>query len=572
MGLQPYVKQLRPRNESYVPHIDKVQNFLTEDKDSDVQAVIDAVEGGKIAESVYESWAYIVAKISGKRTLPTIEDVQSAMSDKKEFDDKGKKWITDFLKKTEDNTFLLQAIELIGGDIKNIPNVNWGSVEIIQNSIEKFYAATPQKYAEGAKKNTADMVLITKGTVDSLLKALPDSDMSWTDDGRVTIEGTDIEFIQVSLKKGEDEARIGKLSSLINQIYGQQAMRPSQLIPQKKQGTLDDFFEEIQYMEEGLKDIFGKSAGLIKLGTTKLLKFAKNIFTKLRNSLLKAALRITKTITRDKAHKSSAKLINLMGGTLSENVITEGKILAPVTINAPMMKEMKILKNEIIAKDLANKEYKEMLKNVDVLNSKKEGAIVVINKGTDPILEMNNFKAAADEVLSKKVGDTITRENINPAFKLVVNYASYRTFNTIILDILKNVESYNTITESLVGLNAKLRAEAMFGKTALPMYIVYGMGGGAQYKHTKSEFEKATKDDIIKLGASMDAPYMYISIAKSITKGTYHNAIYAYVLVGSVKQDDELLPQYLMLQFINRSAKDWSYKIDASKSHTGKLT
>ena len=63
MGLQPYVKQLRPRNESYVPHIDKVQNFLTEDKDSDVQAVIDAVEGGKIAESVYESWAYIVAKV-----------------------------------------------------------------------------------------------------------------------------------------------------------------------------------------------------------------------------------------------------------------------------------------------------------------------------------------------------------------------------------------------------------------------------------------------------------------------------------------------------------------------------
>ena len=73
------------------------------------------------------------------------------------------------------------------------------------------------------------MVLITKGTVDSLLKALPDSDMSWTDDGRVAIDGTDIEFIQVSLKKGEEEARIGKLSSLINQIYGQQAMRPRQL-------------------------------------------------------------------------------------------------------------------------------------------------------------------------------------------------------------------------------------------------------------------------------------------------------------------------------------------------------
>ena len=183
---------------------------------------------------------------------------------------------------------------------------------------------------------------------------------------------------------------------------------------------------------------------------------------------------------------------------------------------------------------------------------------------------MNNFQKAADEVLGKKVGDTIKREDINPAFKLVVNYASYRTFNTIILDILKNVESYNTITSALVGLNAKLRAEAMFGKTGLPMYIVYGMGGGAQYKHTKSEFESSTKADIVKLGSTMDAPYMYISIAKSRDNPTY-NAIYAYVLVGSVTQDDEILPQYLMLQFINRSGKDWSYKIDASSSHIGKL-
>ena len=566
MSLQKYVRQLRPRTEDYIPPVNKIQNFFVEDKDSDAEAVIKSVEGGKIAEAVYEAWAFIVAKTSGKTTLPTIKDVQSAMSDN-EFDDKGKKWITDFLKKTEDNTFLLQAIELIGGDIKKIPNVNWGSVNIIHKSIEEYYEKTPKKYAEGAKKNTADMILITKGDKNSLLKALPDSDMSWTDDGRVTIEGTDIEFIQVSLKKGEEEARIGKLSSLINLIYGQQAMRPSKLVNDYGISASED----IQQLEEGLRDIFGKATKLIALGASKLLNFTKKIFTKLKKSLLKAALKITKTITKDKAHKSSAKLANLMGANLSENFIVEAKkVLPPVTISAPMMKEMKILKNEIIAKDLANKEYKDMLENVKKLNSKKEGAIVVINKGTDPILEMNNFQKAADEVLGKKVGDTIKREDINPAFKLVVNYASYRTFNTIILDILKNVESYNTITSALVGLNAKLRAEAMFGKTGLPMYIVYGMGGGAQYKHTKSEFESSTKADIVKLGSTMDAPYMYISIAKSRDNPTY-NAIYAYVLVGSVTQDDEILPQYLMLQFINRSGKDWSYKIDASSSHIGKL-
>ena len=328
--------------------------------------------------------------------------------------------------------------------------------------------------------------------------------------------------------------------------------------------------EDIRQLEEGLRDIFGKAAGLIKLGAAKLLDFSKKVFTKLKNSVIKAALKVTKTITRDKAHRSAAKLAKLMNTTLSENFITE-KVLKPVTINEPMMKEMQVMRDEIIKKDLANKEYKQLLRNVDAINSKKNGAVVVVNKGTDPILDMNNFKAPADEVLSKKVGDTITRESINPAFKLLVNFASYRTFNTILLDILKNIESYNTVTEALVGLNAKLRAEAMFGKTGLPLYIVYGMGGGAQYKHTKDEFESFTKSDIVKLGSSMDAPYMYISIARSETKGATYNAIYGYVLIGSVKQNDELLPQYLVLQFINRSGKDWSYKIDASGQHIGKL-
>ena len=552
--LRKFVRQLRPTQEKYVAPIIKIQS-LKESSNAERDAVIKSVEGGNIAEAVYESWAFIVATTSGTKTLPTIKDVQSAMSDN-EFDDTGKKWIVDFLSKN-DNTFLLQAIEEIGGDLKKIPNVNWGKVQILHKSIEQYYKNTPKKYAEGAKKNTADMVLITKGTVDSLLKALPNSDMSWTNDGKVSIDGTDIEFIQVSLKKGQEAARIGKLSSLINQIYGQQAMRPAQLVG-----------EDIQQLEEGLSDIFGKAVGLIKLGATKLLSFTKNMLLKLKNSLLKSAIKITKTITKDKAHKSAANISKILGGNLSENFIMEKAPLPPVTINAPLLKEMKILKTEIIAKDLANKEYAQMLKNVDAINSKKDGAIKVINKGTNPILEMNYFKDSANNVLSKKIGDTITREDLNPALKLVVNYASYRTFNVILLDMLKNIQSYNTITDSLVGLNAKLRAEAMFGKTSLPLWIVYGMGGGAQYKHTKDEFESSTKEDIIKLGESMDVPYMFISIAKSSKNPTY-NAIYAYILVGSVKENDTLQPEYLMLQFINRSGSDWSYKIDASSSKVG---
>ena len=56
MALQKYIHQLKPRQESnLLKKVDQITNLvLSEDKDSDVQAVIDAVEGCKIAEAVYE--------------------------------------------------------------------------------------------------------------------------------------------------------------------------------------------------------------------------------------------------------------------------------------------------------------------------------------------------------------------------------------------------------------------------------------------------------------------------------------------------------------------------------------
>jgi len=45
MGLQPYVKQLRPRNESYVPHVDKVQNLFEElSPEAEIQRAIELAE------------------------------------------------------------------------------------------------------------------------------------------------------------------------------------------------------------------------------------------------------------------------------------------------------------------------------------------------------------------------------------------------------------------------------------------------------------------------------------------------------------------------------------------------
>ena len=66
MSLQQYVKQVKPRNESYVPPIDKVQNFLHEsvselpqEKQIDVDSLVSA-ETSTVATEMYEAAAVIV--------------------------------------------------------------------------------------------------------------------------------------------------------------------------------------------------------------------------------------------------------------------------------------------------------------------------------------------------------------------------------------------------------------------------------------------------------------------------------------------------------------------------------
>lgn len=536
-------------------HMERISKLVSEETNSEINDVIKAVGGGKMSEAVFETWVYIVARLSGNKTKPTSSDIDKFLEES-EIVPEGKKWMTSFRKKTKNDEFLLKAIELIGADIKKISNIPWGSkLGIVHKSVDGFYNLIPDNYKEaGSKANTADMVFVTKGTVAGLLKALPNSIMSWTEEGKVSIEGSNIEFVQVSLKKGQENARIGKLNTLINAVYGQQAMRPTQLASEEIELT-----QELYLLKEGFfTDIFKTVKGKLSA----VLDWAKGFLVKLRNSILKVGIKAIKSIQRDKAHQAASKLLKETGFTISEAAGDN------VEINKPMLREMKTLKNEIIKNDLANKEYQKILQNVKKLNSLKSGAVIMQNSGTNPLLEMNDFKRAADIVLSRGLGSYITREELSSALKLCVNYASYKTFNTILEDMQNKIPLYKKAGDALVGLSAKLKAEAMFGNTLLPLWIVYGMGGGAHYKHTRNEFEDKTGAEIAELGESMDVPYLVIQIGRSGGKQSY-NAIYLLILSGSVKKGDEILPEYVKIQFINRSGSGFSYKIDAMSTQVG---
>ena len=545
----------------------KLKSFKQHLAEETAEDIIKMVPSGKDAEAVYETWVFIVARLSGSNTLPTSKDVDNALDDS-EINPTGKKWINNLREKIpQSKEFLRQAIQLIGADIKEVPNVPWGSsLEIIHKSINKFYANTPDKYKEaGSKENTADIVFVTSGSASKLIKILPNSELDWDHTtGVISVVGEDIKFVQISLKKGQGDARIGKLNTLINNLFGQQPQRPSQFA---------DTNEEFEFLEEGfwssVKSTISDVKDKIMSGVKKFIGWAQKIFSFLSRSAINVANKTIKKLQRSKIHTSVNNIINLTGN-MSEEYITE-KSGTSWPINAPLLKELKILDREMIKKDAVNVAYNNIVSTAAEINSlEKEGEedfIIIDNKGTDPINETKHLITLVKGLLTKKVGDMIQREEMFPLIKLAANYASYLTFSAIFDQVKKDFAKYNKVSTAMVTFAAKLKAEAMFGNTQLPLYIVYGMGGGAHYKGTKNQFQTMTTQEVTELGKSWDVPYMVLKISQTTAKGT-HNAVNALVLAGVSGSGEDVKPEYVVIQFINRSGSEFSYKIDASTTTT----
>ena len=382
-----------------------MKSFKQHLSEQTAEEIIKMVPGGKDAEAVYETWVFIVARLSGSNTLPTAEDIDKTLSDS-EINPVGKKWIKKIRDKIpESREFLRKAIELIGADVKEVPNVPWGpSLGIIHKSIDKFYTNTPDKYKEsGSKENTADIVFVTSGNVSELIKILPNSELEWDHKtGIVSVVDSNIKFVQVSLKKGQGDARIGKLNTLINNLFGQQPQRPTQFATATN--------EEFEFLEEGfwnsVKSTITDVKDKIMAGVKKFIGWAQKIFSFLSRSAINVGNKTIKKLQRSKVHKSVNNIINLTGN-MSEEYITE-KSGDSWPINAPLLKELKILESEMIRKDAVNVAYNNIVKTASEINSlEKEGDvdfIIIDNKGTDPINETKHLISTVQSLLRRKVG------------------------------------------------------------------------------------------------------------------------------------------------------------------------
>jgi len=206
------------------------KGFIAEQEEevhaSEIADLVKSVGGGTKSAGVFESWVHIVSQISGSRKKPTIEEVQTIRKSK-EFDSEGEKWLKKIKFGTnkpvyEENKVLL-AIYFIGGDIKDVKGISWGTgVDVIHSSIDTYYKRLPDIWKEEAsKQNTADIIFVTKGSKDDLLKEIVNctekGSIQWNDNGKMVIPGKNLEWYQISLKKGLDDARIGKLGEYLKE-------------------------------------------------------------------------------------------------------------------------------------------------------------------------------------------------------------------------------------------------------------------------------------------------------------------------------------------------------------------
>jgi len=572
---------------------------------SEIDALIKSVGGGSKSAGVFESWVHIISSISGGTKKPTASQVKKISGDG-EFNPLGKKWLKKIKfgegdKALFDENKVLLAIYFIGGDIKDIKGPSWGNLEVIHASIDDYYDKLPNIWkTEKSKQNTADIVLITKGTKSSLFAALPNcteaGSISWTDKGKMSIPSEQgIEWYQVSLKKGIDDARIGKLGAYLQGKYGDEAggnyvtkhddLKTEEIEFRGNYLGMSYGFNEttdLILLDEGLFDAFKAIKDKIAGSFSKLASWAAGKFKGLIKGFIGLA---RKTLKSNPVLDNANEIAKLAGASnLGESFLFEGKDdIVEFKKTETAIKRFEILYSQLNS-DMVNKEYYKVKSNVEKLNGRKSPAkinpaVMLSAKDTNALIDKEYFKQKTQIVIDKlKNNDDIYRSELFLPFKVASHYTSYNTINVILKDINSNIKGLEGVLTAAMSFVATTKAEAKFGNTQLPLWIVYGQGGKAHYYGVKDTYIKTTMDDLLKAGKSiaevksLDQPYVVVRIEKAgSSKGSYglggHNVTEVYLMSGI---DDKKIPKYLLLNFTTVSGSKFSMKAEAEKEITKK--
>ena len=573
-----------------------------------VKKIESSVGGGVSAAGVFESWVFIVARLSGSTTRPTPKDVDKALGDT-EFHNKGASWFNKvgWSSRKDGKTgegyqveWIIDAIEMVGADVKTIKEIkNWGpGLEIIHETLgPNYYKITSDRWQEGAgKENTADIVFITKGDAGGLSNALKaDVDLVWNDKvkGKISTSDKTIEWFQVSLKKGIDDARIGKIGDFLRMKYAKDGYS-AQILDMKTESILkergdflgvsygfDDRIDQI-LLDEGLFDAFKGIVNKVKGSIVKLVKWASGKLRKIVGGAVKLA---RKVMSSNPVLDNVNDIMKIAGvKNLGEGYLVEKKE-EPIKLSdgerTGILKRFQAFEKQL-SSGMVNKEYDKIKKNVEALNAKKAAkftgareAVKLMTTDAAAKLDENLMMARVGRIIEKLEnpnwtdGD-LTTKDFFLLLKVASHYTAYNAINVILTNLLKNIKSHQHVVDAAMTFVADVKTEAKFGKTLLPLWIVYGHNGGSHYLATKSAFHAQSEKEVHDV--KLDQPYIVIQITPSkATASTFglegHNVTQLYLMSGLDNEGEKptFKTKYLLLNFTTSSGSSFTMKPEVEK-------
>jgi hypothetical protein len=306
---------------------------------------------------------------------------------------------------------------------------------LIHKNIKGYYSATERsELVDGVKDNTADCVVSSVPGPDLISKLNDGFPVEYDKNGVCSIKGTNIKFLQVSLKKSKGGAQLGKIYGFLKDKYG--------LLDTEDVKKLA--LESVQ-LDEGLRDFLNKGITFINSLGSKLFEKISKLANFLSGFLTKMEKGFKKSPKSDVARLEKA----LFKAGLHEGILNESK-------------KPKIWDSfDVIAKDQ-----------------------IVLNKLVDNVnIEMNSlmqasmanpaffFKGYSKLSLKAPIGK-------DDVAKLLTNFQSAIVLKSILGDLSADAK---TLYSQLV----ELEKEMVYGRTTLPLYKVYGLdkdGNGEAYK------------------------------------------------------------------------------------------
>jgi|11_taG_2_1085331.scaffolds.fasta_scaffold04926_3 hypothetical protein len=305
---------------------------------------------------------------------------------------------------------------------------------LIHKNIKSYYSATERsELVDGVKDNTADCVVCNVPGSELISKLNEGLPVEYDKKGVCTIKGTNIKFLQVSLKKGKGAAQLGKIYGFLKDKYG--------LLDSADVKKLA--LESVQ-LDEGLRDFLNKGVTFIKSLGSKLLEKISKLSSFLGGFLKKMEKGFKKS------PKSDVKRLEkeLFKAGLHEGILNEAR-------------KPKIWDSF----DTIAKNQKVLNKLVDNVN--KEMSSLVSASMANPAFYFKGYSKLA-------LTAPVTKDDVA---KLLTNFQSAIVLKSILGDLTGDAK---TLYSQLV----ELEKEMVYGKTTLPLYKVFGLdkeGGGTAF-------------------------------------------------------------------------------------------